>query len=288
MSFGAPVRNGIGIGLKASTSLSTRGGASGPAPGQQAFTTAGTFSWVAPAGVTSVSVVCVGAGVGLSGTRGRGGGGLGWKNSISVTPGESYTVQVGNPLSATVSARASWFQSNTLVLGGGAGSGVGANDGGIFIGDGGGNGGSGFRGGGGAGGYTGNGGNGAQTSTNATAGSGGGGGGGGNATTDPYGQGNVGGGGGGVGILGLGANGAAGTSFSESATGGTGGSSGSSGGNGSYVEIEPEVFAADGGFGGTYGGCPGHGGFNESGGGGAVRIIWGAGRAFPSTNTGNL
>jgi hypothetical protein len=30
MSFGIPVRNGLGIGLKASTSLSTRGGASGP------------------------------------------------------------------------------------------------------------------------------------------------------------------------------------------------------------------------------------------------------------------
>jgi hypothetical protein len=27
---------------------------------------------------------------------------------------------------------------------------------------------------------------------------------------------------------------------------------------------------------------------NSNGGGGAVRIIWGAGRAFPSTNTGGL
>ncbi len=30
--------------------------------GQQAYTTAGTFSWTAPAGVTSVCVVCVGGG----------------------------------------------------------------------------------------------------------------------------------------------------------------------------------------------------------------------------------
>jgi len=30
-------------------------------PGQQAFTTAGSFTWVAPVGVTSVSVVAVGA-----------------------------------------------------------------------------------------------------------------------------------------------------------------------------------------------------------------------------------
>jgi hypothetical protein len=27
---------------------------------------------------------------------------------------------------------------------------------------------------------------------------------------------------------------------------------------------------------------------NSTGGGGAVRIIWGAGRAFPSTNTGDI
>ena len=36
--------------------------AAAAAPGQQAYTTAGTYSWVAPAGVTSVSVVCVGGG----------------------------------------------------------------------------------------------------------------------------------------------------------------------------------------------------------------------------------
>ena len=34
------------------------------APGQQAYTSAGSYSWVAPAGVTSVSVVAVGGGGG--------------------------------------------------------------------------------------------------------------------------------------------------------------------------------------------------------------------------------
>ncbi len=34
----------------------------GAPPGQQAYTTAGTYSWVAPSGVTSVSVVAVGGG----------------------------------------------------------------------------------------------------------------------------------------------------------------------------------------------------------------------------------
>ena len=69
---------------------------------QQAYTTPGTYSWVAPAGVTSVCVVCVGGGG--SGARaafaglyypGGSGGGLGYKNNISVTPGQSYTVVVG-------------------------------------------------------------------------------------------------------------------------------------------------------------------------------------------------
>ena len=49
-----------------------------PVPSQQAYTTAGTYSWVAPASVTSVSVVCVGAGgTGgpISGDSSGGGGG---------------------------------------------------------------------------------------------------------------------------------------------------------------------------------------------------------------------
>ena len=40
-----------------------------PVPaGQQAYTTAGTYSWVAPAGVTSVCVVCVGGGGSYTGS----------------------------------------------------------------------------------------------------------------------------------------------------------------------------------------------------------------------------
>ena len=75
------------------------------AAGQAEFTTPGTYSWTAPTGVTSVSVVCIGAGgAGTRGTspsdvdqlrRGGGAGGLGWKNNIPVTPGQSYTVVVG-------------------------------------------------------------------------------------------------------------------------------------------------------------------------------------------------
>ena len=114
MSFGIPVRNGIGIGLKASTSLSTRGGASGPPQGQQAYTTFGTYSWVAPAGVTSVSIVAVGGGAF------KGAGGLGYKNNYAVTPGSSYAVVVGVAGSGGgASGGTSHFVTTSVVRGGG-------------------------------------------------------------------------------------------------------------------------------------------------------------------------
>ena len=280
MSFGVPVRNGIGIGLRASTSLSTRGGASGPPPGQQAYTTPGTFSWVAPAGVTSVCVVCVGGGSYQSA------GGLGWKNNITVVPGNTYSVRVGTASPFEYSnAQSSYFISDATVSGGG---GVWQSSGGTFVGTGGGNGGgsSGNLGAGGAGGYTGNGASPPGTyNVNGLAGAGGGGGSG--ALVFDGGQDAYSGGGGGVGILGQGANGAGGVRSGAVAGGGGGGSGG---GNGSTATVYYGP-----GNGGLYGGAGG-GGLNISegvnyfqlGSAGAVRIIWGAGRAFPATNTGNV
>jgi len=69
--------------------------------GQESFTTPGTYSWTAPAGVYSVSVVCVGAGGTYSpggglGATGGGGGALAYANNIAVTPGNTYTVVVGD------------------------------------------------------------------------------------------------------------------------------------------------------------------------------------------------
>lgn len=69
-----------------------------PTIGQQSFTTPGSFTWVAPAGVTTMSAVCIGGGGGggLSDNRSGGGGGeLSWYNNIPITPGESLTVNVG-------------------------------------------------------------------------------------------------------------------------------------------------------------------------------------------------
>lgn len=67
------------------------------------FTTAGTFTWVAPAGVSAVSVQAWGAGAGGGGTEGfaglAGGGGGGGEYAAELsntcTAGNSYTVVVG-------------------------------------------------------------------------------------------------------------------------------------------------------------------------------------------------
>jgi hypothetical protein len=230
--------------------------------GQQAYTTPGTYSWVAPAGVTSVSAVAVGGGS-------RGGGGLGWRNNISVTPGSSYTVVVGAGAirsGCTTSAGSSTFSSACVVRGGASPG----NCGGTYTGAGGGNGGfsaSSYA--AGAGGYSGNGGSTTTTCGRSLNGSGGAGGSGGACLICGY---TIGHGGGGVGILGQGANGL----FPSG--GGSGGANGS----------VSSCFTA--GNGGAYGGGGGSSiGTPGNGAGGAVRIIWpGTTRSFPSTNTGNL
>jgi len=252
--------------------------------GQQAFTTAGTYSWTAPFGVTSVSVVCVGAG-GQSinwsseGTAGGGGGALAYINNYSVTPGNSYTVIVGTPTGGGSNQGNSAFGGalgSAPVEAQGAGNSSPApyngGIGGIVVagtGYSGGNGGqvggaeSVRSGGGGAGGYAGAGGAGRTLNTNGDNGTGGSGGGG---TATNFSGIYVGGSGGGVGILGQG-------------TSGTGGS---------FAIANPSGTAGSGGSGSTYGGGAGGTSASYPAGGGAVRIIWGAGRAFPSTNTGDL
>ena len=258
--------------------------------GQVAYTTPGTYSWTAPVSVTSVCVVAVGAGGGgvatTSGGGGGAGGGLGWKNFISVAPGQSYTVVVGAGSSASGTTAAtggtSYFINASTVagLGGDGATGTAGGAGGTYVGDGGGNGGAGGggatdgSGGGGAGGYTGNGGAGADAPNPAAApaGSGSGGGAGGGGTSEGTGTGP----GGGVGILGQGNSGAGAIAGSDTGPGGAG----SGGSIGSAVT----------GVGGLYGGGGSGADFSltagySSGGDGAVRIIWGPNREFPSTNT---
>lgn len=229
-------------------------------PGQIVFTAAGTTNWTVPAGVKSISMVAVQA-----------------HGNASAT-----TVSVNS----VIVCRA---QNNSRIGDGGGNGGQGGdpyayNYMGIWEYYGGG--------GGGAGGYSGNGGQGGtmyiyspgNITMGNTAGSGGGGGGG----PAYYAGWGSNGDGGGVGLLGQGANGAAGAQQSH-------GQAGSGGGGRLYGGGQPTGSYGS----GTAGGAlsyknnvavtPGQtvtisiGATN-----GAVRIIWGANRAYPSTNTGNM
>lgn len=247
--------------------------------GQQVFTANDSF--VVPAGVTSISALCVGHGGqgffdGTDQASGGRGGDLRYAITLAVTPGETLTITVpgysGNTTtpvsikrSTTTLLAAACGRYNTLTAG--TSSTIGGNIGG-------GDGGSGqtigpvgssqVMSGGGAGGYSGNGGAGNRSGDGAS-GSGGGGGGG-----------RIGGAGGGVGLLGAGSNGAGGVSGS---IGGKGGSSGTDGQGSVSVNNN----------GGVYGGASNRTGFGSgTPGGGAVRIIWGTGRAYPSTGTADV
>ena len=285
--------------------------------GQKLFTETGTTHWSVPSGVTQISAVAVGGGGGGAGAGGGsgggtddgGGGGAGGGlayGTFTVTPGESLTITVGaggnggtggssTPTNGTVGGLSKIQRSATVLLQGGGGNG-GAYDasqqtsGGGSTGterDGGGTGGGGQAsfsqsggGGGGAAGYSGNGGAGGlggSSDPSGSDGSGGGGGGGGSgASSIP------GGGGGGVGLLGQGSNGSGGSATVSDAGGGSGGSDGSDGNNTTDVGGNAGIYGGGGGGGATNGTTDGDGG---DGGQGAVRIIWGTGRSYPSTNT---
>ena len=90
----------------------------GPPTGQDFYDAQGTFTWVCPTDVTSVSVLVVGSGGSGSSTQtyccccltiyvgggGGGGGGTAYVNNIPVTAGTSYTLRVGNPGFTAVSS----------------------------------------------------------------------------------------------------------------------------------------------------------------------------------------
>jgi hypothetical protein len=255
----------------------------GPPPGQQAYTSAGTYSWGCPCG-SNFSFCCCCRKFWITCQRlhcakqHRSRRGLVVRLHIKTTsllfPVLPYTVNVN-------SGGSSYFGSGICEAGNGGNATitVGGTGGTVIHGDGGGSGGNGgswgnsdyyFGAGGGAGGYSGAGGAGAQGGTPSTGrnggnGSGGGAGGGATMTSGSAG------GGGGVGILGEGTSGAGGTPSNpdRDGKGGSGGTDGSGSG-----------------VGGIYGG--GYRGGQVSTSTGAVRIIWGADRAFPSTNTGDL
>lgn len=258
-------------------------GAAAPTPnGQQEFTTAGTFNFTVPANVYELCAVAIGGGDGTGNT--------------ATSPGTS---SVNNSLFA-------YGSSGSL-----GGSFAGADGGGK-----GGNGGSSYLwhvdgypddyaggGGGGAGGYSGAGGQGGDGGPGGSnPGYGGGG-------VSLYGEGASGAAGGGLaGVGGAGGGGGGGPHENVSSLG-KGGSGGTNGGNNNAAVAYRQTGGLyGGGFGGNgtrSGGQSGRGGGGlgwknkiavtpgqvipiKVGQGGAVRLIWGEGRAFPSTLTGNL
>jgi len=301
-TFTVSIRTGSISGTVVRTSNSvTINDTSLTAPGQVSRTTAGTTTWVCPTGVTSVSVLCIGAGGGgkYNGGGAGAGGNLAYRNNMTVTPGVTYYLRAGTGGLGSASGTGdagvggtSWFNTSstsagTMIFAGGGDGGKGTSgfsapytalrQGGLpstatpptasnVTTHRGGQGGNGSTsrgaGGGGAGGYTGTGGRGAGTNGNATGGNNGGGGGG-------YSGNDRGGLGGGTRIFGSGASGSGGSNV----TTGIGGNGG------------------DGGTGTTtaYGkGGPADTGSATStalnGTNGAVRILWpGITRSWPST-----
>lgn len=287
---------------------------------------AANFSWTCPQGVTSVSVIVVAwggnggssafNGMNYDGGQGGPGGGLVYTNSISVTPGSSYTVAFSDPANSNRFYFGSTANGYANAASNGSRGGTGAGGAAGSGGTGRGQGGYGRQGsvnnsqayyavGGGGGG-----GPGYQPLNNTDDGKGGtvrqggysggissaqGGGGGGSGGDDSYYVANGGGGaagGGGTGVLGKGSNGTGGAFSSPTANGGGAGSTG--GTNGSSVNTNTTPAGAAGGNYGAGGGGAGGGAGAQGGAGGAaiIRIIWagqtGITRAYPSTNTGNL
>lgn len=260
----------------------------GIVPDGMIFTAPGTFT--VPAYVTNVHVVCIGAG-GTGGTGGAytgsyggygggGGGALRWGNSIAVTPNQQIAVSVGAPSSF-----------GTVVAGAGGAGGAPGDLSGNYVG---GKAGSAGTGSGGNGGYNGGIGGSGGIGSNGTYG---GGGGGGNGSAGSYSANGLAGGLGGP-CNGSGSPGASG-SYGSGGTATNGYGAPGSGGISTSPSGQPGsgICGGGGGYGGT-GGTGGNGGpgvgsspygpsvVGDYGtrGKGVVRIIWGASRAFPSTN----
>jgi hypothetical protein len=274
---------------------------------EQNYTVPGTYTFVVPSGVSSISAMAVGGGgTGDDGRSGDGGGGggsggsAGYFNNLPVTPGQSITITVGaggavtsvkNTKAPDGAASLVTFGSFTMTAPGGIGGspysaspGAAAPSGPSFVntpggvttgGFPGGSGGAGYDGGGGgggAGGLAGAGGNGANSlSGTATSGAGGGGGGGGTA------------GAAGTGGANSGFSGQSGGAGQNNITGGGGGGSAiysttlanTAGGAGNGLQSAGSK-GGDGGFpGGGGGGSWDNGtGIASAGGGGFVRLVW--------------
>lgn len=145
--------------------LMVAAGNQGTPPGELTYGT-GSHTFTPGAGVVSVSVCCIGSGSNVFYLKGS--GGLAWASNVTVTPGNNYTVNVGDGNNRTGSyfvhnayvfgATTSQYQTGgTYTVQAGLGSTRGGGNGGnITVG-------GGYEGGSGAAGYTGKGGNGGSS-----------------------------------------------------------------------------------------------------------------------------
>ena len=91
--------------------------------GSGTYSTAGTYTWTCPPGVTSVTVECWGGG-GRGGARttgdnvalAGGGGGAYSSSTLVVVPGNIYDFQVGSGSTSTQEGGDSWFNSTATIL----------------------------------------------------------------------------------------------------------------------------------------------------------------------------
>lgn len=234
------------------------------APAGQVVLLTGTTSWTVPAGVTSISVVAV----------------QGGSNPNSGAPAVTVTIN------STIVCRA---QNENRIGDGGGNAGTQGNGGSDYetytL----------YGGGSGAGGYSGNGGNGGSNDGFSivfpTSGNGGGGGGGGFDNSSLPGN------GGSVGLLGQGSNGAAGNQGQDGGNGSSGTALGYGAGAKGVGNYYPNMAGGRGGalsYKNNIAVTPGQAvtlsipATIANAGPAAVRIIWGAGRSFPSTNTGDV
>lgn len=96
--------NSLGTGPSSNTVSGT------PSVVRVTFTTTGATSWTAPEGITSIEYLVVGGGGGSgggfdTGAGAGGGGGMVLTGSLSITPGTTYTVEVGSGGTAGISDR---------------------------------------------------------------------------------------------------------------------------------------------------------------------------------------
>ena len=317
-TFRVRAHNSKGYGCYSSASGSVSTSA---ARGCVIYSTPGCFTWVAPSGVTSASIVVIGAGgysmygygcncCGYYGGASGCAGSLGWKNNYSVTPGSSYALKLALPAASScvyTSAMGAWsyfVSCSTVGARGGNGGAAGGSgprcgfDPATYHGDDGGGTTNptssytycGGQGGGGAGGYH------PMTSSRYNQQRGG-------SSGAPGGNGGVcgAGGGGGGGSSGSSSNyystypgGGGGGSGLYGGVGSSGGGSGGTNGQGGGSATGSAgtagtcggTFHSHGGNGGSYGGGgggPGYGGGRGAGGASAIRIMWpGCSRTFPS------